>query len=54
MSVKILPMKQDLSIMVEKKKKKGIYGSASKQDLKELKEEGINTQMIPWVEDKNN
>ena len=37
-----------------KKKKKGIYGSASKQDLKELKEEGINTQMIPWVEDKNN
>ena len=37
-----------------KKKKKGIYGTASKQDLKELKEEGINTQMIPWVEDKNN
>ena len=37
-----------------KKKKKGIYGTASKQDLKELKEEGINTQMIPWVKDKNN
>ena len=37
-----------------KKKKKGIYGTASKQDLKELKEEGINTQMIPWVENKNN
>ena len=37
-----------------KKKNKGIYGTASKQDLKELKEEGINTQMIPWVEDKNN
>ena len=37
-----------------KKKKKGIYGTASKQDLKELKEEGIDTQMIPWVEDKNN
>ena len=37
-----------------KKKKKGIYGTASKEDLKELKEEGINTQMIPWVEDKNN
>tara|TARA_B100000401_G_C52525192_1_gene586375 strand:- start:159 stop:587 length:429 start_codon:yes stop_codon:yes gene_type:complete len=38
----------------EKKKKKGIYGTASKQDLKELKEEGIDTQMIPWIEDKNN
>jgi len=37
-----------------KKKSKGIYGSASKQDLKELKEEGIDAQMIPWMEDKNN
>ncbi len=38
----------------EKKKQKGIYGSASKQEIKELKEEGIDAQMIPWVEDKNN
>ena len=38
----------------QKKKKKGIYGTASKEDLKELKEEGINTQIIPWVEDKSN
>ena len=38
----------------EKKKQKGIYGSASKQELKELKEEGTDTQIIPWVEDKNN
>ena len=37
-----------------KKKLKGIYGSASKQDLKELKEEGIDAQMIPWIEDKDN
>jgi hypothetical protein len=37
-----------------KKKSKGIYGNASKKDLMELKEEGINTQMIPWVEDKDN
>tara|TARA_Y100000022_G_C12974792_1_gene250731 strand:+ start:43 stop:471 length:429 start_codon:yes stop_codon:yes gene_type:complete len=37
-----------------KKKKKGIYGTASKEDVKELKEEGIDTQIIPWVEDKNN
>ena len=38
----------------DKKKSKGIYGSASKQDLKELKDEGIEAQMIPWIEDKNN
>jgi len=37
-----------------KKKSKGIYGNASKKDLIELKEEGIDTQMIPWVEDKDN
>ena len=37
-----------------KKKTKGIYGTASKQDLKELKEEGIEAQMIPWIEDKDN
>ena len=37
-----------------KKKNKGIYGSASKEDLKELSEEGISTQMIPWVEDETN
>ena len=37
-----------------KKKQKGIYGTASKQDLKELKEEGIDAQLIPWVEDKSN
>ena len=43
------------SIHYEKKKNsKGIYGSASKKDLIELKEEGIDAQMIPWVEDKGN
>ena len=35
-------------------KNKGIYGSASKKDLIELKEEGIDAQMIPWVNDKDN
>ena len=38
----------------KKKEEKGIYGSASKEDLKELKEEGIEAQMIPWLEDKEN
>ncbi len=37
-----------------KKKSKGIYGSASTQDLKELKDEGIEAQIIPWIEDKEN
>ena len=37
-----------------KKRDKGIYGTASKKDLKELKEEGIDTQLIPWVESENN
>ena len=38
----------------EKKGTKGIYGSASKKDLKELKEEGIETKMIPWIDNKQN
>ena len=38
----------------DKKKEKSIYGTASKKDLKELTEEGINTQMIPWVDDSSN
>ena len=37
-----------------KEKQKGIYGTASKQDLKELKEEGIDAQMVPWFENENN
>ena len=37
-----------------KKRNKGIYGTASKKDLKELKEEGIDTQLIPWVENESN
>jgi len=36
------------------KSKKGIYGHASKKDIKELSEEGIETQLIPWINDKEN
>ena len=42
------------SIHYNNKKEKNIYGHASKEDLKELNAEGIETQMIPWIEDKNN
>ena len=37
-----------------KKKKKGIYGIASKDEIKELKDEGIEASTIPWIEDKKN
>ena len=37
-----------------KKKNKGIFGTASKDEIKELKDEGIDTEVIPWVEDKSN
>ncbi len=38
----------------EKKTKNGIYGKASLEDVKELKEEGIETEIIPWIKDKEN
>ncbi len=38
----------------DKKRKKGIYGNASNKQIKELKEEGIETSLIPWIKDKEN
>ena len=37
-----------------KKSKKGIYGSATRNEIKELQEEGIETAQIPWFDDKDN
>ncbi|MDC0396291.1 DUF1178 family protein [Candidatus Pelagibacter sp.] len=37
-----------------KKASKGIYGTATKEDLKDLKEEGIETKMIPWIKNTAN
>ena len=37
-----------------KKREKGIYGNASKKEVEELSEEGIDTEIIPWVNDKEN
>ena len=37
-----------------KKASKGIYGSATKEDLKELKEEGIETELVPWIKNDTN
>ena len=37
-----------------KKASKGIYGTTTKNDLKELKEEGIEAEIIPWIKDNTN
>jgi len=37
-----------------KKGSKGIYGTTTKEDLEELKEEGIETEVIPWIKDNIN
>ena len=37
-----------------KKVLKGIYGTATKEELKELKEEGIEAEIIPWIKDDTN
>jgi len=37
-----------------KKASKGIYGTTTKEDLKELKEEGIEAETMPWIKDNTN
>ena len=37
-----------------KKVSKGIYGTASEDELKELNEEGIKIEMMPWVKNITN
>ncbi len=37
-----------------KNKDKGIYGKATLAEVKELKEEGIETEIIPWVNESDN
>ena len=33
---------------------KGIYGTATKEDIKELREEGIEAEVIPWIKENTN
>tara|TARA_Y200000002_G_scaffold242781_1_gene200795 strand:+ start:3542 stop:3964 length:423 start_codon:yes stop_codon:yes gene_type:complete len=42
------------SIHYGKKEKRSIYGNASLKDVNELKEEGIETDIVPWVKDFDN
>ncbi len=37
-----------------KKKSKGIYGKVTIEEAKELKEEGLDTEIIPWVNENEN
>ena len=37
-----------------KKKSKGIYGNATSDEISELNDEGIETDVIPWFNDNNN
>ena len=37
-----------------KKKNKAIYGKASREEIEDLKQEGIKTEVFPWIDDKEN
>ena len=37
-----------------KKKNKAIYGKASREEIEDLKQDGIKTEEFPWIEDKEN
>ena len=38
----------------DKKVSKGIYGTTTNENLKELREEGIEVETIPWIKDNIN
>jgi hypothetical protein len=40
-------------IHYDKSRKKSIYGTASKEEVKDLADEGIEVASIPWVEEDN-
>ena len=37
-----------------KNKRKAIYGKASQKEIEDLNQEGIKTEQVPWIEDKEN
>ena len=45
---------EGIIIVNNKKNTKGIYGNATKKQVSELQEEGIETQIFPWIENKKN
>ena len=47
-------MKRDQFTTIKKKKLKGIFGKATKEQIQDLNDEGIETHTIPWIENKDN
>ena len=41
-------------IYYDKKRNKNIYGITTPKEAQELKEEGIDAQIVPWFESENN
>jgi len=37
-----------------KKTSRGVYGTASKKELKDLNEEGVKVEMMPWIKNITN
>jgi len=42
------------NVYYDKRKNQNIYGNATPEQKKELKEEGIELATIPWIDDKEN
>ena len=42
------------SMHYKNKKARGIYGIATTEDVKELNDEGIKTELMPWLKNKAN
>ena len=42
------------NIYYDKRKNKNIYGKATFEETEELKEEGIDTEVIPWINEDQN
>ena len=42
-------VKEVRSMKVDKTKQRSIYGHGTKQEIEELKEEGVNVLNIPWI-----
>ena len=51
---KILHMRHVQFITIIIKKDQRYLWKASNEEVKELKEEGINTEIVPWVNEKDN
>ena len=46
--------KEVRKIYYDNKKNKNIYGTVSSEERGELKEEGIELEFIPWIDDREN